>query len=101
MCTYPLPVMRKTLQSKNTALLGSVYMNAAMFSCTAAWVIHSSPWVQFDIFVLVSNGAGVLVQGAALILRIYLQQRKGSGGSVPTQDCGEGGQIALDSTPLL
>jgi hypothetical protein len=91
--------MRKTLQSKNTALLGSVYMNAAMFSCTAAWVIHSSPWVQFDIFVLVSNSAGVLVQGAALILRIYLQ-RKGSGGSVPTQDC-EGGQIALDNTPLL
>jgi Sugar efflux transporter for intercellular exchange len=99
MCTYPLPVMRKTLQSRNTALLGSVYMNAAMFSCTAAWVMHSSPWVQFDIFVLVSNGAGVLVQGAALILRIYLQ-RKRSGASVPTQDY-EGGQIAMDNTPLL
>jgi hypothetical protein len=96
MCTYPLPVLRKTFHSKNTALLGSVYMNAAMFCCTAAWVIHSSPFIQFDIFVLLSNSAGVLVQGAALMLRIYLQRTPPL--MVPPQ---EKGQMAMDNTPLL
>jgi hypothetical protein len=95
MCTYPLTVLRKTFQSRNMALLGSVYMNAAMFCCTATWVIHSSPFVQFDMFVLVSNSAGVLVQGAALMLRVYLQR---TSPLVPTQ---EEGQIAMDNTLLL
>jgi hypothetical protein len=76
MCTYPLSSMKRTLETSNPALLGSVYMNVAMLACCSSWVVHASPLVQFDGFVLISNGAGVLVQGSALLLRFYLLMAK-------------------------
>jgi len=73
LCTYPLPSMKQAYQTLNPALLGSVYMNLAMLASCVSWVIHASPLVQLDGFVLVSNGAGVIVQGSAILLRAYIQ----------------------------
>lgn len=86
MTTYPLPVMLKAIQTRNVALLGSAYMNMAMFVCCSAWVIHSSPLVEYDPFVLVSNIAGTIVQGAALVIRGYFYHKQQMGTLVPTDD---------------
>jgi len=52
-------------------------MNLAMMTCCSAWVLHSSPWVEYDVFVLVSNAAGVAVQGWALVIRVCIARRRG------------------------
>ncbi|KAL7546481.1 hypothetical protein ACHAWF_009820 [Thalassiosira exigua] len=69
MCTYPLPAMRRAYAENNSKLMGSGAMNLAMFATCSAWVVHSSPLVEYDVFVLVSNAAGIVVQGSALVLR--------------------------------
>jgi hypothetical protein len=74
MCSYPLPTMHLSLKESNPNLLGSQFMNAAMLTCCLAWVIHSS-FVQFDIFVLLANVAGVVTQGAALLIRFVIAKR--------------------------
>jgi len=71
-CTYPLPVIKRAWESREAALLGSTFMNLAMFLCCISWTIHSSPYVEYDIFVLTGNVCGVVVQGAALWTRLYL-----------------------------
>jgi len=76
MCTYPLPSMHQAYKEKNPNLMGSAVMNFAMFATCFAWVIHSSWLVEYDIFVLVANGSGVLVQGGALVLRFIIVRRK-------------------------
>ena len=65
------PVMQQSLSSGNPELLGSKYMNSAMLICCSAWVIHSSI-IEYDIFVLSANTAGVVVQGAALVVRFLI-----------------------------
>jgi len=67
--------MITAVETRNATLLGSKYMNLAMFVCCGAWVIHSSPLVEFDGFVLTGNCAGVIVQGGALFIRVYLYQK--------------------------
>eukprot|EP00571_Detonula_confervacea_P009349 CAMPEP_0172325746 /NCGR_PEP_ID=MMETSP1058-20130122/54673_1 /TAXON_ID=83371 /ORGANISM="Detonula confervacea, Strain CCMP 353" /LENGTH=236 /DNA_ID=CAMNT_0013042355 /DNA_START=104 /DNA_END=814 /DNA_ORIENTATION=- len=75
MCTYPLPSMRQAYKEKNSNLMGSSVMNVAMFATCLAWVVHSSWLVEYDIFVLVSNTSGVVVQGGAMILRAIIARR--------------------------
>lgn len=75
MCTYPLSSMHQAYTQNNSNLMGSSVMNCAMFTTCSAWVIHSSWLVEYDIFVLVSNAAGVVVQGSALILRVIIARR--------------------------
>lgn len=75
MCTYPLPSMHQAYKEKNSNLMGSSPMNFAMFSTCFAWVIHSSWLVEYDIFVLAPNAAGVIVQGGALMLRVIIVRR--------------------------
>ena len=50
-------------------------MNLAMMACCSAWVIHSSPFLEYDIFVFVSNAAGVVVQGVALMIRVCIDRK--------------------------
>jgi hypothetical protein len=76
MCSYPLPVMHRSYTESNSNLLGSTFMNIAMLTCCSAWVIHSSPLVDFDIYVLLSNAAGVCVQAGALLIRSIIARRK-------------------------
>lgn len=81
MCTYPLQSMGRAYADRNPGLMGSPAMNGAMFACTASWVVHASPLVEYDVFVLTANGAGALVQGCALLLRVVIA-RGGGGGTV-------------------
>ena len=74
MAAYPAPAMARALRTNNPALLGSLWMNLAMFCCCLSWVIRSTA-VEFQIAVLVSNGAGVLAQSGALLIRFL---RRGS-----------------------
>ena len=76
MCTYPLPSMHQAYREKNSNLMGSAAMNMAMFITCFAWVIHSSWLVEYDIFVMVSNFAGVVVQGGAIIMRIVISRTR-------------------------
>eukprot|EP00804_Cyclotella_cryptica_P022509 CCRYP_009418-RA/>CCRYP_009418-RA protein AED:0.00 eAED:0.00 QI:119/-1/1/1/-1/0/1/55/257 len=83
MCSYPLPVLHRSYTESNPKLLGSVFMNIAMLTCCSAWVIHSSPLVDFDIYVLLSNASGVAVQGGALLIRSIIARRKES---IPSEE---------------
>ncbi|KAL7534922.1 hypothetical protein ACHAXR_008884 [Thalassiosira sp. AJA248-18] len=74
MCTYPFPSMHHAYEEKNSNLMGSSTMNLAMFATCSAWVIHSSWLVEYDIFVLTANAAGVIVQGGALMLRVIISR---------------------------
>lgn len=76
MCTYPLPSMRRAYAERKPNLMGSGPMNVAMFACCTAWVVHSSPLVEYDVFFLVSNASGVVVQGGALVLRVVIERRR-------------------------
>ena len=89
--TYPLQSMREAYTQKNSSLMGSFAMNATMCLTCFVWVLHSSPFVEYDI--LVSNVAGVIVQGSALILRIVISRKKGNAQ-------GEDAELTA-STPLL
>lgn len=80
MCSYPLPEMKRAYVEMNADLLGSAFMNTAMLGCCASWVIHSSPLVEYDAFVLAANSAGVLVQAGALIVRVSIARRRGASG---------------------
>ena len=91
--TYPLQSMREAYTQKNSSLMGSFAMNATMFLTCFVWVLHSSPFVEYDIYVFVSNVAGVIVQGSALILRIVISRKKGNAQ-------GEDAELTA-STPLL
>lgn len=93
MCTYPFPTMQRAYRERNSNLMGSAAMNIAMFTTCSAWVVHSSPFVEYDIFVLVSNAAGVIVQGGALILRIVVS---GSEEKVRGENA-----LLLKSTPIV
>ena len=72
MCSYPLPAMQQSLKENNPNLLGSQFMNIAMLICCSAWVIHSSPLVEFDAYVLLANSVGVVVQVLALLIRCII-----------------------------
>ena len=91
--TYPMQSMREAYTQKNSSLMGSFAMNATMCLTCFVWVLHSSPFVEYDIYVLVSNVAGVIVQGSALILRIVISRKKGNAQ-------GEDAELTA-STPLL
>lgn len=91
--TYPMQSMREAYTQKNTNLMGSAAMNSTMFLTCFVWVIHSSSLVEYDIFVLIYNFAGVIVQGSALILRIVISRKKGNAQ-------GEDAELTA-STPLL
>jgi len=99
MCTYPLSSMRQALKEKNTNLMGSTVMNCCMFVTCFVWVIHSSWLVEYDIYVLVANTAGVIVQGGALTLRVVIAKD----GSTTTRAVVQGGDNAELSvtSPLL
>lgn len=75
MCTYPLPSMHQAYKTNNSNLMGSSLMNITMFATCLAWVVHSSWLVEYDVFVLVSNASGVVVQGGAMILRVVIGRR--------------------------
>lgn len=79
MSTYPLQSMGRAYADRNPGLMGSPAMNGAMFACTTSWVIHASPLVEYDVFVLTANGAGALVQGCALLLRVAIARGGGGG----------------------
>jgi hypothetical protein len=75
MCTYPLPSMRRAYKENNANLMGSAFMNFTMLTTCFVWVVHSSPIVEYDVFVLVSNAAGVVVQGSACVMRAIIMRR--------------------------
>jgi len=97
MCTYPLPSMRQAYRDNNSNLMGSSVMNLTMFATCLAWVVHSSWLVEYDVFVLVSNGSGVVVQGGALVMRVIIARRTQHHGSVRQT---ENAEVSV-STPLM
>lgn len=98
MCTYPLPSMRQALKEKNSNLMGSTVMNCCMFVTCFVWVIHSSWLVEYDVFVLVANAAGVIVQGGALTLRVIIARDRTTTRAVVQG--GDNAELSV-SSPLL
>ena len=69
MSASPLPVILKSYNENNPEFLGSQSMNIAMLTCCSVWVIHSTPFVEYDMFVFLANAVGAIVQSTALIIR--------------------------------
>lgn len=76
MSASPLPVILKSYNENNPELLGSLSMNIAMLTCCSVWVIHSSSLVEYDMYVLLTNAVGVIVQSTALIIRCAISNVK-------------------------
>mmetsp|Transcript_18859 Transcript_18859/g.33896 ORF Transcript_18859/g.33896 Transcript_18859/m.33896 type:complete len:254 (-) Transcript_18859:355-1116(-) len=99
MCTYPLPSMHQALNEKNSNLMGSTVMNCCMFANCVVWLIHSSWWVEYDIFLIVANTAGVIVQAGALTVRVIIARGASTKRSAVVKR-GDNTELSV-STPLL
>jgi hypothetical protein len=80
MSCYPVPVMVRAVKTQNSGILGSVWMNFAMFCCCGSWVVHAGV-VHFDPTVFVANLAGVLAQGLSLCIHFSMSGKEPLGES--------------------
>jgi hypothetical protein len=75
MSCYPVPMMIRAIKTQNARLLGSVWMNFAMFAMCLVWVIHAI-FVRFDSHVLIANVFGVIAQLVSLWIHLLLREKE-------------------------